>query len=282
VRARQDPPAVHHQRHQVKARKDRLIRRSGKARRARLDAELVARGLAENRSRAQGLILAGRVLLSGGVVSKCGAPVRDGDPIVVLPPPRAFVSRGGEKLDAAMDELGVSCRGVTALDIGASTGGFTDCLLSRGAAKVYAVDVGKGLLDDGLRRDPRVVALEKVNFRFAPAGLIPEKVGAAVIDVSFISLRHILPPLRRFLASGASVLALVKPQFEVGKGRVGKGGIVREEGMRREAVRSVAESAEKLGFIVKGEAESVLPGQRGNREIFLLLEWAGTGAPHAE
>lgn len=254
----------------------------GKGPRRRLDEELVARGLAGTRAKAQGLILAGRVLLSGSVVTKCGAHVRHGQPIALSQAPRAFASRGGEKLDAAMADFKVDCAGVAALDVGASTGGFTDCLLSRGAARVYAVDVGKGLLDDRLRRDPRVVLLEKVNFRHASPTLIPEKVRVATVDVSFISLRHILPSLRGFLAPGAQVLALVKPQFEAGKGKVGKGGIVRDEGVRRETVRAIAECAAELGFIVIGEAESVLPGQGGNREVFLLLGWERTGGPDAE
>ena len=241
--------------------------------RSRLDAAVVARGLAETRAKAQGLILSGRVLLGGAVVTKCGAQVRADQPVALSPAPRPFASRGGIKLEGALDDFGLSCEGKAALDVGASTGGFTDCLLRKGAARVYAVDVGEKLIDDRLRRDPRVVVLEKINFRYAPVELLPEKVALATIDVSFISLRHILPPLRRFLQARGDVLALVKPQFEVGKAWVGKGGVVRDEAKRREAVRAVADIAAGLGFSVVGQAECRIKGPGGNREVFLHLRW---------
>lgn len=233
------------------------------------------RGLAETRSRAQGLILSGRVLLEGAVTTKCGAPVRPGQDIVVAPASRPFVSRGGEKLAGALDDLGVAVAGAVALDVGASTGGFTDCLLRRGARHVYAVDVGRGLIADPLRRDPRVTVLEGVNFRHAVPGLIPENVSVATVDVSFISLRHILPPLRAFLGPGAEVVALVKPQFEAGRKSVGKGGVVRDDKKRREAVETVAFAAREAGYTVVGEAESRVFGPRGNREVFLRLRGPG-------
>ncbi len=247
--------------------------------RNRLDAELVARGLAESRAKAQGLVLAGRVLVDGVVVSRCGAQVGPERSIRLAPSPKPYVSRGGGKLEGALDDFGISCEGAVALDVGASTGGFTDCLLRRGAARVYAADVGRNLLDERLRRDPRVVLLEGVNFRYAPPDLLPEQVSLAAVDVSFISLRHILPPLRRFLRPGAPVLALVKPQFEAGREWVGKGGVVRDEEKRLRTIDSVAGIAEGLGFQVKGRAESRLPGPRGNREVFLLLWWAGAESP---
>lgn len=234
---------------------------------------MVARGLAKTRAKAQGLILAGRVFLGGKVVTKCGTPAGPDQEIALAPAPRPFVSRGGEKLSGALDDLGLSVSGAVALDVGASTGGFTDCLLRRGAAMVYAADVGKSLLDDSLRRDPRVVVLEGVNFRHPPADLLPQKVSLATVDVSFISLRHILPPLCAFLLPGALVLALVKPQFEAGKGSVGKGGVVRDEETRRNAVRAVAEAAREAGYVVCGEAESRVKGPKGNREVFLWLRW---------
>jgi 23S rRNA (cytidine1920-2'-O)/16S rRNA (cytidine1409-2'-O)-methyltransferase len=249
--------------------------------RTRLDAELVARGLADTRAKARGLILSGRVLLGGGIVTKCGAQVRPGQPVALSPAPRPFVSRGGIKLEGALDDFALSCEGKAALDVGASTGGFTDCLLRRGAARVYAVDVGERLIDESLRRDPRVVLFERVNFRYAPPGLLPEKVALATVDVSFIALRHILPALCRFLLPGANVLALVKPQFEVGKEWVGKGGIVREEGKRLEAVRTVAEFAARLGFSLANQAESRRRRAGGNREVFLHLRWEG-GKARAE
>ncbi len=246
-----------------------------KALRIRLDAALVARGLAETRAKAQGLILSGRVLQDGRVVTKCGAQVRPDQSVDLSPAPRPFVSRGGAKLEGALIDFGLSCEGDSALDVGASTGGFTDCLLRRGAARVYAVDVGEKLIDEGLRKDPRVILLEKVNFRYAPAGLLPEKVALASVDVSFITLRHILPVLCRFLLPGASVLALFKPQFEVGKEWVGKGGVVRDEGKRLEAVRKVADFAATLGFFLANQAESRVRGPGGNREVFLHLRWEG-------
>ncbi|MCL2103255.1 MAG: TlyA family RNA methyltransferase [Syntrophorhabdaceae bacterium] len=243
--------------------------------RCRLDAELVERGLAETRAKAQGLILAGKVLLSGEICSKCGAHVKHGAEISLIAPARPFVSRGGEKLDGALDDLKVDVSGHVALDVGASTGGFTDCLLRRGALRVYAVDVGERLLDDRLRKDSRVIAKENVNFRYASADLLPEKVSVAVVDVSFISLRHILPALSLFLTDGAQVLSLVKPQFEVGKGKVGKGGVVRDDAARGEAVESVAVFASGMGYEVAGEAESRVRGPKGNREVFLKLLWKG-------
>jgi len=241
--------------------------------RRRLDAELVSRGIAETRAKAQGVILSGRVLLAGVVCTKCGTPVPEGADVGLLPAPRPFASRGGGKLSGALDDFGIDPTGSVALDVGASTGGFTDCLLRRGASRVYAIDVGERLLDDRLLRDPRVVSLEKVNFRHATGDLLPEKATLAVVDVSFISLRHILPVLPRFLASVAEALPLVKPQFEVGKGRVGKGGVVRDDTLRREAVDGIAAFAREIGYEVLGEAESRVPGPKGNREVFLHLRW---------
>ncbi len=241
--------------------------------RRRLDAELVSRGIAETRAKAQGLILSGRVRIEGVVCTKCGTPVKEGADVGILPAPRPFASRGGGKLSGALDDFGIDPAGSVALDVGASTGGFTDCLLRRGASRVYAVDVGERLLDDRLLRDPRVVSLEKVNFRHATGDLLPEKVTLAAVDVSFISLRHILPVLPRFLAPGAEALPLVKPQFEVGKGRVGKGGVVRDDALRREVVDGIAAFARETGYEVLGEAESRVPGPKGNREVFLHLRW---------
>jgi len=242
-------------------------------RRRRLDALLVERGLAETRARAQGLILAGRVLLGGAVCTKCGAPVRAEQEIALLPMPRPYASRGGEKLAGALEDFGIDATDRVALDVGASTGGFTDCLLRRGALRVYAVDVGARLLDDRLRSDPRVKSIEGINFRYAPADLIPEEVSVAVVDVSFISLRHILPVLSRFLAPGADVAALVKPQFEAGRGQVGKGGVVRDDRVREQAVRDVASFAGEAGYAVLRAAESRVKGPKGNREVFLHLRW---------
>jgi 23S rRNA (cytidine1920-2'-O)/16S rRNA (cytidine1409-2'-O)-methyltransferase len=243
--------------------------------RRRLDAELVLRGIAETRAKAQGMILSGRVLLAGVVCTKCGTPVKEGADVGFLPDPRPFASRGGGKLSGALDDFGIDPAGSVSLDVGASTGGFTDCLLRRGASRVYAVDVGERLLDARLQRDPRVVSLEKVNFRHAAGDLLPEKVTLAVVDVSYIALLHILPVLPRFLAPGAGALPLVKPQFEVGKGRVGRGGVVRDDALRREAVEGIAAFAREAGYDVLGETESRVPGPKGNREVFLHLRWPG-------
>lgn len=242
--------------------------------------EVARLGLSESRARAAALILAGRVTVDGVVVAKSGVPVRPGQVVAIKPDSKPFVSRGGGKLDGALDDLGVDPSGAVALDVGASTGGFTDCLLRRGAIRVYAADVGENLLDDRLRVDPRVVVLDRVNFRHAVAGLLPEQVGLAVVDVSFISLRYILPPLRTFLSPAATVLCLVKPQFEAGPGGVGKGGVVRDESIRRAAVDGIARFAEESGFVVTGEAESRVHGPKGNREVFLMLSFR-SGPPDA-
>ncbi len=243
-----------------------------KAARGRLDVALVDRALAETRAKAQALILSGIVLVDGVPVDKCGTTVRESQSISLKDAGRPFVSRGGEKLDGAIEDLGVSVQGAVALDVGASTGGFTDCLLRRGAARVYAVDVGERLIDERLRTDPRVNVIERVNFRHATPELLPEKATLATVDVSFISLRHILVPLEALLAPGARVLAMVKPQFEVGRDGVGKGGVVRDDAIRLLAVEGIASFAEGHGFRLLGQAESRLAGPKGNREVFILLE----------
>jgi 23S rRNA (cytidine1920-2'-O)/16S rRNA (cytidine1409-2'-O)-methyltransferase len=183
---------------------------------------------------------------------------------------RRFVSRGGEKLAGALADLGVDPAGCVCLDIGASTGGFTDCLLQAGARRVVAVDVGYGQLDERLRRDERVTVLERTNARNLSADLLPEAIDLVTADVSFISLRLLLPPLAA-AAPGADLLLLVKPQFEVGKEQVGKGGVVRDDALRAAAVADVRACAEALGYVAMGQADSRLPGPKGNREVFLWL-----------
>jgi 23S rRNA (cytidine1920-2'-O)/16S rRNA (cytidine1409-2'-O)-methyltransferase len=243
--------------------------------RLRLDTLLVERGLAPTRSKAQGLILAGEVRVAGERVDKAGALV-PADAEVTLAGRAAlkYVSRGGLKLEGALSDLGVSPRGRVALDVGASTGGFTDCLLRHGAARVYAVDVGRAQLAWRLRQDPRVVALEGQHINALAAGAVPEPVDLATADVSFISLAKVLPAIHRLLRPGGDLLAMVKPQFEVGRGAVGKGGVVRDPALRRAAVEGVARAARASGFHVVGEAESRLPGPKGNREVFLHLRRA--------
>ncbi len=238
--------------------------------RQRLDERLVAEGLAENRSRAEALIRAGRVLVDDEPVEKPGSRVGPGARLRLRGGPRRFVSRGGEKLAGALEDLAIDPRGLLCLDVGASTGGFTDCLLQAGARHVVAVDVGYGQLDARLRDDPRVTVLERTNARHLPRERVPEGVGLVTVDVSFISARLLLARLRE-VAPAAALLVMVKPQFEVGRGRVGKGGVVRDDALRREAVQSVRAAAGALGYEAAGEAESRLAGPRGNREIFLLL-----------
>jgi 23S rRNA (cytidine1920-2'-O)/16S rRNA (cytidine1409-2'-O)-methyltransferase len=237
----------------------------------RLDTVLVARGLVESRQKARAVILAGSVRVDGTRVDKAGALVaRDAEISVAAPSP--FVGRGGTKLAGALDEFGVDVRGMVMLDVGASTGGFTDCLLSAGAARVYAVDVGYGQLDWRLRTDERVVVMERTNIRNARPGDFPGPIDGAVIDVSFISLALVLPVVHEIVRDGAIVIALIKPQFEVGKGEVGKGGVVRDPTKHREVVERVAATARKIGFAVAGRAPSPLTGPKGNKEFFIYLK----------
>ena len=237
----------------------------------RIDRLLVERGLAPSRERAQRLVMAGEVLVDEHVVSKPGTEVRDDAAIRVRTPPSAYVSRGGEKLAGALDAFGLDVAGRVVVDVGASTGGFTDVCLRRGARRVIAVDVGYGQLAWTLRQDARVTVLERQNARHLTPELVPEPPDLAVIDVSFISLTLVLPAVASVLAPAAEVVAMVKPQFEVGKGEVGKGGVVRDPAKRAEAVARVRAAAEALGFTVAGEADAVIAGPKGNQETFLRL-----------
>ena len=233
----------------------------------RLDRLLVERGLAASREKAQALIMAGEVLVDGRKAEKPGQPVAVECRLEVLARP-PFVGRGGLKLDAALDHFGILVAGRVCLDIGASTGGFTDCLLQRGAARVHAVDVGSGQLDWKIRSDPRVVVHEKLNARYLRGEDIGEPVGLAVYDVSFISVTLILPAAMPLLQPGGEMVILVKPQFEVGKGQVGRGGIVREPVLQEAACRRVNEAARQLGFETS-IMESPILGAEGNREFLL-------------
>lgn len=229
---------------------------------------MVARGLAKSREEAQRLILAGEVRIGERLASKPSETVAEGVEVAVGMRPR-FVSRGGEKLDGALDAFGLDVSGVVALDVGASTGGFTDCLLQRGARRVHAIDVGYGQLDWKLRQDSRVRVLERVNVRELDASSIGEAVELAVVDVSFISLRIVLPKVTSLLAPSATIVALVKPQFEVGKGLVGKGGVVRDATLHARVVEGVRAVAAELRFDERGFVASSLLGPAGNREFFL-------------
>ncbi len=247
------------------------LKAENKPSRERLDTLLVDRGLAETRSKAQALILAGRVEVAGRVETKSGTLVPGEAPIILKPAPHQFVSRGGEKLAGALAHFQVKAQGKVALDVGASTGGFTHCLLVQGVGKVYAVDVGYGQLDASLRQDPRVVVLERRNIRHLPPEDIPEPVDLITLDLSFISLTLVLPKILEFLRPGGEILALVKPQFEVGKGQVGKGGVVRDPRRQQEAVEKVARAARSLGLQVSPAFPSSLKGPKGNQEYFLYL-----------
>jgi 23S rRNA (cytidine1920-2'-O)/16S rRNA (cytidine1409-2'-O)-methyltransferase len=240
--------------------------------RVRLDLLVVDRGLAPSRERAQRLILAGNVLAAEQPATKPGALVLPDTPLRLRAPDSTYVSRGGDKLAGALDAFGLDPSGRVALDVGASTGGFTDCLLRRGARRVFALDVGYGQLAWSLRRDPRVVAIERANVRHLEPADLPAAPDLVTADVSFISLTLVLPAIARVVSPGSPVVALVKPQFEAGRGQVGKGGVVRDDAVRAAAVTRVRAAASGVGFAVRGEAESVLPGPKGNREVFLWLQ----------
>ncbi|HWF61508.1 MAG TPA: TlyA family RNA methyltransferase [Nitrospira sp.] len=234
---------------------------------------LTVQGLAQSRDAAVRMILAGKVKSNGAIVDKPSRVIPIDAVIEIVGESKPFVSRGGEKLEAALDSGSIDPQGLTCLDVGCSTGGFTDCLLQRGAARVYAVDVGYGQFDWRLRQDPRVVLIERTNIRYIPPSAVPESVDLAVIDVSFISLTKVLPPITQFLRSPARVVALIKPQFEVGKGQVGRGGVVRDDAQREEAAQRVVEFAEKMGLRTMSTVASPIKGKKGNQEILAIFEY---------
>jgi 23S rRNA (cytidine1920-2'-O)/16S rRNA (cytidine1409-2'-O)-methyltransferase len=247
--------------------------------RTRLDVALVERGLAPSRERARALILAGQVSVDGAVVAKAGAAVDAGARIELTVPDHPWVGRGGVKLAHALDAFAIDPRGRRALDVGASTGGFTDVLLQRGAESVIALDVGRGQLDWRLRTDPRVIVREGVNARALTPGDVPHAVRLATIDVAFISLSHILPSLPPVLEPDADVVALVKPQFEAGRGEVGKGGIVSDPAVHAAVIERVTAAAAGCGFVRVAMTPSPIRGATGNQEFFLHLRWpSGEGA----
>jgi 23S rRNA (cytidine1920-2'-O)/16S rRNA (cytidine1409-2'-O)-methyltransferase len=249
--------------------------------RRRIDTLLAERGLAGSRTRAAESVRAGQVRIGrdGPRATKPGQLV-SADTELLLEGERRYVSRGGLKLEHALDELGIDVTG-RCLDLGASTGGFTDCLLQRGAERVIAVDVGYGQLDWTLRNDPRVEVMERVNARNLNPDDLPYRSDLATVDVSFISLTKVLPATANSLAEGGEILALVKPQFELGRGRV-RGGVVRSAEERREALLSAAGAAIQAGLAVKGLAPSGLPGPKGNRETFIWLATRGEGIEDLE
>jgi 23S rRNA (cytidine1920-2'-O)/16S rRNA (cytidine1409-2'-O)-methyltransferase len=244
--------------------------------RERLDKLLVDRNLAASRERARALVMSGAVLVAGRPETKPGTLVDPGAEIALRAEDHPYVSRGALKLEKGLDTFGIEPAGATALDVGASTGGFTDLLLRRGAARVYAIDVGYGQLAWSLRQDPRVVVLERENARTMELDRVPEPCDLAVIDVSFISLTLVLPRVRELLRPppGKPIVALVKPQFEVGRREVGKGGVVRDPDVRRGAVERVRTWAGEHGFVPGDDVESPITGPAGNVEYLLLLRTA--------
>ncbi len=239
----------------------------------RADVLLVERGLAESRARAQALILGGAVFVGDRRVEKAGQPLPADADLRVRGPDHPWVSRGGLKLVEGLDHFGINPSGLICLDIGAATGGFTDVLLARGAAKVYAVDVGHGQLAWKLRQDPRVIVLERTNARLLTPVEVPEAPALIVCDASFIGLATILPAPLRLAAPGARLIALIKPQFEVGKGRVGKGGVVRDPALREEVCERIAAWLNSLpGWTVLGLTESPILGPHGNKEFLIAAQ----------
>ena len=244
----------------------------------RLDVAVFERGLAETREKAKALIMAGSVYLNGQKVLKGGAAVKDTDIIEVRGAVNPYVSRGGLELHKAVQNFGLSLEGCVCMDIGASTGGFTDCMLSNGAAKVYAIDVGYGQLAWKLRCDERVVNMERTNFRYVTHEQIPEQVDFASVDVSFISLRKILPVMRDLLMDGGRAVCLIKPQFEAGRENVGKKGVVRDRAVHESVVASITEFAVESGFNVCNVDFSPIKGPEGNIEYLMLVEKSDSAA----
>lgn len=238
---------------------------------ARLDKIILDRGLASSRERGRALIMAGQVVVDDHVADKAGQMVPVDAEIRLKGEPLPFVSRGGLKLQKALDEFGLDVSGLVVLDVGASTGGFTDCLLQRGARTVFAVDVGYGQLAWKLRTDDRVLNLEKTNIRHLTPDRLPELPDMAVIDASFISLAKVLPATVGLIRENGMLVALIKPQFEVGRGEVGKGGVVRDAKKHREVTEAVCALAESLGLEVQGVTESPILGPKGNREFLICM-----------
>lgn len=246
--------------------------RAGRVAKERVDLLLVQRGLADTRSKAQALVLAGQVVANDTRIDKPGSLVPVDAELRLKGETLPYVSRGGLKLAGALNTFQLDVTGARCADIGASTGGFTDCLLQRGAAFVHAIDVGYGQLHEKLRTDPRVRSVERVNARYLSAADLPEQVDVMVIDVSFISLHQVLPAILGFLAPGGILIALVKPQFEVGRERVGKGGVVRDPAARQDAIDGVRARVEEEGLRYVGVIDSPVPGPAGNLEALLVAK----------
>ena len=239
---------------------------------SRLDKILVEKGLASSRERAQALIMEGKVFVNGMPSPKAGAMVAEDAAIELKGEDIPYVSRGGLKLEAAVKHFNISLKDKTAMDVGSSTGGFTDCMLQNGAKKVYCIDVGYGQLAWKLRQDQRIVLIERTNVRYLERNKIPDEIDIAAIDVSFISLTKVVPAVLEFLKKDGEIIALIKPHFEVGKGEVGKGGIVKDEAKRLKTVEYVRESLESLGLETIGVMQSPIAGQKGNIEFLIYMK----------
>ncbi len=237
----------------------------------RLDQMLVENGWAQSRQRARALIMAGKVLVNDQPFDKPGSKFSQSDFITLKGEDIPYVSRGGLKLEAALDSFKIDPTDLICLDVGASTGGFTDCLLQRGAKTVYAVDVGYGQLAWKLRQDPRVVVIERTNIRHAKKESIPDPIDLAVIDVSFISLKLVIPQVKQFLGTDARILALIKPQFEVGRDQVGKGGVIRDPLLHQSVIEELTDFFIKTGYQACPVVPSPIMGPKGNKEFFILL-----------
>jgi len=241
----------------------------------RLDRLLLEKGFVQSREKARAFIMEGKVLVDGIRVDKAGIQVAMGAQIEIRGGDHPYVSRGGQKLEGALETFGIDPEGMVVMDVGASTGGFTDCVLQRGAKRVYAIDVGYGQLAWKLQKDPRVVNLERRNIRFLKKEEVDEDMDLILIDTSFISIEKFIPHLLGFLASGGIILSLIKPQFEVGKGEVGKGGVVKDAHLHQKVIKRITEFCLDLGLKVLGVIESPILGQKGNKEFFMYLKREG-------
>jgi len=244
-------------------------------RRERLDKLLVEKGIVRSRERARALIMAGKVAVDGKRIDKPGVQIDVEANLKLRGNESSYVSRGGEKLAGALKTFGIDPKGMVVMDVGASTGGFTDCILQQGAQKVYAVDVGYGQLAWKLQKDPRVVNLERRNIRYLQREEVQDETDLILVDTSFISIEKFLPFLLRFLKKGGFILSLIKPQFEVGKGEVGKGGVVRDVALHRKVIDRISKFSQEVGFKVLGVTESPLLGPKGNKEFFIYLKKEG-------
>lgn len=239
----------------------------------RLDIKLVECGIVQSRERAKSLIMAGKVTVNDRIQDKSGVLVSENDVIALKGKDIPFVSRGGIKLESALTSFNIDINGSVCLDVGASTGGFTDCLLKHGAKQVFAVDVGYGQMAWNLRKDPRVIIIERANIRYLPYEAVPISIDLVTIDVSFISLKIVVPAVLKFMKATGSIIALIKPQFEVGKGKVGKGGVVRETPVHDEVIKNLSAFFIETGLKIEGVISSPVTGPKGNKEFLIYMKF---------